>query len=270
MPVLSGRTFEARDGDGGERTVVINQTMAERYWPGENPLGRRVRARSMETQRDGSPAPWLTIIGIVGDVRTYGLESDARAEMYVSFRQRPGWTASMITVVRGTGPAARLSSELRRRGRAVDPQVPLDVGTLDDLLQNTLATRVLTLSLLSAFAAIALLLAAIGIYGVLAYAVSQRTRELALRAALGAPRAALLGLVLGAGMRVVGVGILVGIAGAIALTRVLETMLVDVAPRDPWSYGAAVAVLLAVSVVAILVPARRATRLDPMLALQGE
>jgi ABC-type antimicrobial peptide transport system permease subunit len=126
------------------------------------------------------------------------------------------------------------------------------------------------MSLLASFAAIALLLAAMGIYGVLSYAVAQRTRELALRSALGATRARLVQLVLGAGLRVIAVGLMAGIAAAIALTRMLESMLVDIEPLDPWSYGTAIAVLLGVSLAAILVPARRATRLDPMLALQGE
>ena len=270
IPIVVGRAFDERDGEGGERVTVINQTMAARYWPGENPIGRRVRAVSMEQPFDGSPAPWLTVIGVVGDVRTYGLETDPRAEMYVDYRQRPLWTTSMIAVVRGSGPASRLSDALRGAARSVDSQLAIDVGSLDDRLRDTLATRVLTMWLVSAFSAIAVVLAAIGIYGVLSYAVSQRARELALRAALGAPPARLLGLMLGAGLRVVAGGVLVGLVAAVALTRVLESMLFEVAPRDPWSYGAAIAVLLAVCMAAILIPARNATRLDPMIALQGD
>jgi ABC-type antimicrobial peptide transport system permease subunit len=224
----------------------------------------------MERGGDRTPAPWLTVIGIVGDVRTFGLETDARPEMYVHFRQRPQWTTSMTAIVRGDLPAAQLSGELRRRGATVDPQIALDIGTLDDRLSDTLATRVLTMSLLASFAAIALLLAAMGIYGVLSYAVAQRTRELALRSALGATRTRLVQLVLGAGLRVIAVGLIAGIAAAIALTRMLESMLVDIEPLDPWSYGAAIAVLLGVSLAAILVPAHRATRLDPMIALTAE
>jgi putative ABC transport system permease protein len=224
----------------------------------------------MEGGGEGTPAPWLTVIGIVGDVRTFGLETDARPEMYVHFRQRPQWTTSMTAIVRGDLPAAQLSGELRRRGATVDPQIALDIGTLDERLSDTLATRVLTMSLLASFAAIALLLAAMGIYGVLSYAVAQRTRELALRSALGATRTRLVQLVLGAGLRVIAVGLIAGIAAAIALTRMLESMLVDIEPLDPWSYGAAIAVLLGVSLAAILVPARRATRLDPMIALTAE
>ena len=270
MPILAGRSFSSMDVMGAERVAVINRTMAERFWAGENPIGQRVRARSMEAGGGGTPAPWLTVIGIVGDVRTFGLETDARAEMYVHFRQRPQWTTSMTAIVRGNLPAAQLSGELRRRGATVDPQIALDIGTLDERLADTLATRVLTMTLLASFAAIALLLAAMGIYGVLSYAVAQRTRELALRSALGATRARLVQLVLGAGLRVIAVGLVAGMAAAIALTRMLESMLVGIEPLDPWSYGAAIALLLGVSLAAVLVPARRATRLDPMIALQGE
>jgi putative ABC transport system permease protein len=172
--------------------------------------------------------------------------------------------------VRSDAQATRLGAELRRRARDVDAEVPLDVGSLQDLFRGTLATRVLTLSLLSAFSAIAMILAAVGIYGVLSYAVAQRTRELAVRAALGATRGGLLALVLRSGLRVVIAGVVVGLVGAMWAARIISSMLVDVAPFDPWSYAVAVALLVVVSVLAILVPARRATRLDPMLALSAE
>jgi predicted permease len=270
MPLVLGRTFDGSDGPATPRVVVINRTMAEKYWPGENPIGKRVRASSMERGRNGQPAPWLTVIGVVGDVRTYGLESDARPEMYVSFRQTPDWTFTMTALVRGTARASTLLPEMRRRARSIDPRIAVDAGTLGDRLRDTLAARVLTLSLLSWFAAIALLLAALGIYGVLSYAVAQRARELSVRAALGAQRHQLLGLVLRAGLRVVVLGAAAGMIASVGLTRTLESMLVGVTRNDPLTYAGALVLLLAVALAAIVVPARRATRMDPIVALRAE
>jgi putative ABC transport system permease protein len=270
MPLLTGRLFDRQDGASTQRVAVINRRLAQLYWPGENPIGKQVRARSMEAGPRGVPAPWLTIIGVVGDVRTYGLESDARPELYVLFRQTPSWTTNMTALVRGSVPASRLLREMRARAAALDPQLAVDVGTLDARLRATLAGRVLTMSLLSGFAGLALILAALGIYGVLSYAVTQRTRELAVRAALGAQRGQLLRLVLGAGLRVVVVGMLLGVVASLLLTRMLESMLVEVNAIDPISFVGAVGVLVVVSFVAILVPSLRATRLDPMIALQAE
>jgi predicted permease len=139
LPLVAGRMFNAGDGPATPRVVVINRAMAEMYWPGENPLGKRVRASSMEHGRNGQPAPWLTIIGIVGDVRTYGLERDVRPEMYVYFRQTPGWTSTMTVLVRGTARASTLLPEMRRRARAIDPRVAVDPGTLDERSRQTLA-----------------------------------------------------------------------------------------------------------------------------------
>ena len=270
MPLLRGRTFDRTDDAATPRVAVINAKMAAKYWAGEDPIGKLVRATSMERGPGGQPAPWLTIIGVVGDVRTYGLESEPRPEMYAVFRQTPSWTTGMTALVSGTLPAGRLANELRQRARAIDPLVAVDVGTLDDRLRATLGSRTLILSLLSSFAALALLLAALGIYGVLSFAVAQRTRELAVRSALGASRAALLGLVFGDGLRVMAIGVGFGLAGAFWLTRVLQSLLVDVGPTDPPSFVGAVVVLTLATLAGILVPAIRATRLDPIVALHAE
>jgi putative ABC transport system permease protein len=212
----------------------------------------------------------LSIVGIVDDLRTYGLEDDPRPEMYVFYEQTPSWTASMTAVVRGNTRASALLSEMRRRARGIDSRVAVDVGTLDDRLRATLAGRVLTLSLLSWFATIAVILAALGIYGVLSYTVAQRARELSVRAALGAQRQQLLGLVVRAGLRVVAVGAAVGVLAAIALTRTIRSMLVDVTANDPLTYAVALVILLMIALAAIVVPARRATRMDPIAALRAE
>ena len=270
IPLLAGRTFDATDGATTPRVVVINRTMATKYWPGENPIGQLVRASSMEPRRNGRPSPWLSIVGIVDDLRTYGLEDDPRPEMYVFYEQTPTWTASMTAVVRGNTRASALLSEMRRRARGIDSRVAVDVGTLDDRLRATLAGRVLTLSLLSWFATIAVILAALGIYGVLSYTVAQRARELSVRAALGAQRQQLLGLVVRAGLRVVAVGAAVGVLAAITVTRTIRSMLVDVTANDPLTYAVALVILLMIALAAIVVPARRATRMDPIAALRAE
>jgi len=267
LRLVGGRLFDKSDGPGTQRVVVINRTMAEKFWPGESPIGKLVRARSME----GTNSPWLTVIGVVGDVRGYGLESEVVPEMYVFYRQAAGWRTTVMTaLVRGSGRASNLLVEMKRRARAVDPRLAVDVGTLELRLRHRLAQRTLTMSLLSGFAGIALILATLGIYGVLSYAVAQRTRELAVRAALGARPPQLLGLVVIAGLRVVVVGLAFGVTAAFWLMRMLESLLVGVSPLDPVSFVGAIVVLFAVSLAAIIVPALRATRLDPMIALQAE
>jgi predicted permease len=271
IPLIAGRLFGNDDAAGTQRVVIINRAMAAKYWPGENPLGKLVRARSQESGPNGTTAPWLTVVGVVGDVRGYGLETDVVPEMYVYYRQASAWRTTVMTaLVRGSGRASNLLSEMRRRARVVDPRLAIDVSTLDVRLRHTLAQRTLTMSLLSAFAGMALLLAALGIYGVLSYAVAQRTRELAVRAALGARPPQLLSLVIVAGLRVVVVGLAFGIAAAFWLMRLLEALLVEVSPLDPVSFAGAIGALFAVSLAAIVIPAVRATRLDPIIALQAE
>ena len=268
MPLIAGRLFDRQDDPNGERVAIINKHLAELYWPSESPIGKQIRAQSMEARPGG--APWLRIVGVVGNVRSFGLEADVRPEMYVLYRQTPSWTMNMTALVRASVPADRLLREMRSRALAVDPHAAADVGTLDARLRATLAGRVLTMSLLTGFAGIALLLAALGIYGVLSYSVTQRTRELAVRAALGAQRGQLLRLVIGSGSRVVAFGTLLGVIAALALTRLLQSMLVEVDAIDPLSFVAAIVVLTLVAFVAILVPAVRATRLNPLIALQSE
>ncbi|HXD48486.1 MAG TPA: ABC transporter permease [Gemmatimonadaceae bacterium] len=271
IPIVAGRAFDrAQDRLGTPRVAVINQKMAATYWPGQNPIGKRVRARSMEGGGNRGPAPWLTIVGVVGDVRTYGLESQPRAEMYVAFRQVPARANFMTVAVRGDRRASTFLHAMKAAARAIDPSVPVDLRTLDDRLRDTLSIRTLILSFLTGFASLALALAALGIYGVLSFAVAQRTRELAVRAALGAQRGQLLALVLAAGAKVVAIGLVLGMMGALLLTRSLASMLVGIGATDPATYASAIIVLVAASGCAILIPALRATRLDPNIALQAE
>ncbi len=270
IPLVAGRVFDRNDALNTARVGIVNQTMARKYWPGESALGKQVRVPGMEHGAHGAPPDWITIVGVVGDVRTYGLETEPSPELYSDFRQVPSFTFAMTALVRGPSSATQLVRDVRRVAHDVDAHVPVDVGSLAQLLTRTLSARSLTMSLLSAFAGAALLLAALGIYGVLSYSVAQRTRELAVRAALGAQRRELLRLVLRSGLRVVVTGMVIGVGAAALLTRTLDALLFGVSHNDVWSYAGAVAVILVVGVAAILIPARRATRLDPMIALQAE
>jgi hypothetical protein len=248
--------------------AVINRSMAQQYWPGENPVGRQLRAASMERQADGQ-APWITIVGVVGDVRHWGMEAEARAEMYVDYRQVSAWAYGMTAVVRG-GAAVSLLPAVQRRLRELDPTVAVVMGTLRDRLDRSLANRRFVMSVLTGFSGLALLLAAIGLYAVLAYSVSRRTRELAVRTALGATRKQLLWLVFSGAARVVVVGMLIGTAAAALLSRSMKVFLVDIVPLDPVSFALAATVLVGIATLATLVPALRATRAHPSAALQQE
>ncbi|HUG40438.1 MAG TPA: ADOP family duplicated permease [Longimicrobiales bacterium] len=274
IALLEGRSFDRRDQRGTERVTVVNRSMADRYWPGESPIGMRVKAYSMEG-RDGTPetAPWLTVVGLVEDIRHHGHVGDTDPEMYVSLRQAPhAWHLSaMTTVVRGRPglPADRLASPVRAAFREQDPGLAVEIATLDARLSELLSTRGMILVVLAGFAALSLLLAALGLYGLLSFAVSRSMREMGIRSALGAQRARILWLVLRRALGVVVIGAAAGLVVAFWATRLLEALLVDVAPRDPVSFAAALAVLLAVSTAAALVPARRATRADPVESLRA-
>jgi predicted permease len=268
IPVLAGRAIDHTDGASRAPVAVINQAMAEAYWPDENPIGRTVRAVSQEGFLDG--APWLTIVGVVGNVRHWGAETDVQREMYVAY-QRVAWRAvSMTAVVRGTLPTVELLPQVRRVVRAADPEVAVEVTTLGAKLSRSLASRRFIMSVLTGFGGVALLLAAVGLYGLLSYAVAQRSRELAVRAALGAKPVQLLGLVFKGASIVVLIGGAIGLVGALAVSRAMTGLLVDIAPTDLASYLTSTLVLGGAAVLAVLIPAARAARLDPMRVLQAE
>lgn len=269
IPLLAGRDFNASDGPDTPPVVIINRAMARKYWPGASPIGERVRATSMEGSR-ATPAPWRTIVGVVGDIRAYGLQSDELPEMYSFYQQAPGRTSTMTALVRGQGWATALFKEMRRRARVVDRQIPVDVSTIDQLLQGTLGWRTLTMSLLTALAGISLSLAALGIFDLLSFAVAQRARELAVRAALGAQPRDIVRIIAGAGARVVFAGVVIGGAAALALTRVLNSMLFAVTSRDPVNLAVAAGILACAAALAALLPAYRASRVDPAKVLQSE
>lgn len=270
VPLLEGREFASTDLADGPRVVLINRAAARVGWPGQSPVGQRFRATGFERGPAGEPAPWLTIVGVVGDLRQWGPYIDPRPEMYVLFRQVPAYTTAMTAVARTATPPAGLIPAARERLRAIDPAVALEFGTFDGALDRLLAPQRLPVSLLSGFGVFALLLTALGLYGLLAYSVSLRQRELALRAALGARRGQLVRTAALGGLRLVAIGALVGLVGAAGASRFLAAMLFDITPFDPLTYALVTGILAAVALLAILPPVLRGTRLDPARALNVE
>ena len=261
---LAGRTFTDQDRADAPGVVIINETLARQGWPGQDPLGRRMRGGG-----DNSRAPWLTVVGIVPDLRRADLRRQIRPEVYLTTLQLT--PRSQMLLVRTTGDPAAIVPSIRREARALDPRLPLfAAGTLDRQVTATLASPRFRAVLLAAFAVIAVLLAAIGIYGVTAHAVGQRTHEVGIRMALGARRIDVLRLILAQHLRPALAGLGLGIAAALALSRSLRTLVYGIGVADPASYIAMAAGLLAVAAAACWIPARRATRIDPLSALRTQ
>ena len=267
VPLLRGRTFDQRDAAEATPVVVIDRELAERYWPGEDPIGRRILRGLPE---EDNKSPWYTVVGIVGSIKTVGLtEPDTVGTVYFSAQQLP--TRSLALVVKTALPEEQVVAAVRREVLRADPELPLfDVKTMDARLSESLANRRTPMMLLAAFAAVALLLAAIGVYGVLAYAVRERTREIGIRVALGAQREQVLRQVLWQGARMVVLGLALGFAGAVAATRAMASQLYGIGPTDPRVFTAVAATLVAAALVACLMPSLRATRVDPLTALRYE
>ena len=260
-----GRLFDARDLRQAPGVAVVSETLAKRYWPGEDPIGRRI---TFGTDEKGEPY-WTTIVGIVADVRQKGLHAEPRPEIYVSSLQSPARYGTLI--VQSGLDAAGLAASVRREVQAVDGDIPLyDVKTMREVLDGSLAARRFNMALLALFAAVAVLLAGVGLYGVLAYMVTQRTHEIGVRMALGARPRDVLRLVVGQGMSLALGGVLLGTLGALGLTRLLSSLLVGVATTDPWTFGFVAVLLSGVACLACFVPARRAARVDPLIALRYE
>ena len=265
IPLVDGRRITAADREGAVEVAVVNRAMAERMWPGESPLGGRFTFGD-PTAPD---AEWLEIVGVVGDVRHGDLTTEPDMEVYLPMDQNPFPTA--VLVLRTGADPESLTSGVREAVRAVDPSLPVyRVQTLDQVVGDALADQRFSAALLGVFAGLALVLASLGVYGVLSYAVSQRTRELGLRMALGAPRERVLRQVIGEGMVLVAIGVAAGTAGAFAASRLLGSLLYEVGTADPLTYAAVPALLVLVGLVAVWLPARRATRVEPVVALRTE
>ena len=260
--LLEGRTFTAQDIAGRPTALVINQTMAQRFWPGQSALGKRVVMKDW-----GPPLPGQ-IVGVVSDVKQDSLETTTQPAIYYSFAQFEPGTLTTYLVVRTAGAPLDLAAAMRDQVWAVDRDQPVNVVLMEQIISGSLERRRYVLVLLGAFAGLALLLAVVGIYGVIAYSVVQRTREFGIRMALGAqPRQVLL-MILRQSARTVSAGLALGILAALAATRVLASLLFGVGPRDPLTLAVMAAILLGVALAASMIPARRAAGVDPMVALR--
>lgn len=266
ITTLAGRKFEERDQDAkGPVVVVVNQTFAKHFWPGLRPqavLGKRIRY-------PGSRNPWFTVVGVTRDTKHYGLDQEMIPSVFLPFGVSP--RRSMTIAVRTAGDPRTLVAPARGAIRQLDPDLPMyDVRTMRERLDRSLWMRRAYSWLFAAFAAVAMLLAAAGIYGVVSFTVSQRTREIGIRMALGARPGQVLASVLGSGMALVAAGMALGLAGALGASALLKSLLFGVSERDVVAYAAALLLVLAVGVLANYIPARRAARVDPMTALRFE
>lgn len=270
MRLSSGRFFDATDTPDGVQTVLINETLAREYFPGENPLGQRIRVFG------GDQSPWRTIVGVVADYHHNGLLSPVKRSWYVPLNQ---WANSaggntrraMTLAMKTTADPRSLIAPVRSMVQQMDPDLPLtQVTTMEEVLAAATQEQRFTMSLMAGFAALALVLAAVGIYGVISYSVSRRTREIGIRLALGADVGAVRALVLRQGLMPAVSGIAIGLVLAVLLTRYLRTLLYGVAPLDPITFGTIPVLLLAVATASVLIPAARASRVAPVEALRGE
>ena len=267
IALTEGRYFDQRDNEQSMPVAIVNETMARQYWPGQNVLGRRFKIGGLDED-----TPWIQIVGIAADVRQMGLDEPVKAEMYLPYQQDENpWYAPRDLAIRTSGDTANLVSSVRQIVHEVDPDQPIsNVATMSEVFGTEAAQRRMGMIMLAAFAGLALLLASLGIYGVLAYFVTQHTNEIGVRIALGASRGNILALVLKKGMGLTLLGIAIGIAASFALTRLMSSLLFGVKAADPLTFVAVPLLLAIVALVACWIPARRATRVDPMIALRYE
>ncbi len=271
--LVRGRAFTDQDRQGSPRVMIINEALAREAFPGQDAIGKRIAC--CEPGPDGSPV-WKEVVGVAGDVRAQGLGEDPSPEFYLPMLQAPGaawtWTDRTMTVaVRSRSEALSLMPTLRRAVAQVDPSLPLyNLGTMQGRVADSLAESRFSTMLLTVFGALALTLAAVGVYGVISYGVAQRTREIGIRVALGAQRRDVMAMIVRHGALLAGIGLVLGLGGALALSRLIGSLLFRVSPTDPPTFATGVVVLTAVAVLAAALPARRAARTDPMTALRNE
>ena len=265
IPLLAGRQFTDQDTDTTPNAVMISETMAKRFWPGENAIGKRLAAGRVRTDAD-----WIQVVGIVKDVRQFELNAEPRPQMYVSYRQADFFAPEDLVVKTNVDPA-NMAASVRKAVWEIDKDQPVsNIKTMEEILADSIARQRFSMLLLGVFAGVALLLAAVGIYGVMSYSVAQRTHEIGIRMALGAQTGAVLKLAVGYGLKLVVAGVLIGLIAAFALTRLMSTLLFGVTPTDPATFALISLLLIGVAAVASYIPARRATKVDPLIALRYE
>ena len=259
--LIRGRSFTEGDEDGKQPVAIIDETTARKYWPTRDPLGRRVRFGRDPTR------PWMTVVGIIKDIKSDGLDIDGVPHIYVSTYQDPGRQLSVV--LRTSLPATLLEPQIRHEIQSIDPGLPVfSVSSMNDILDRSLASRRFSADLVGGFAGLAVLLASIGIYGLLAYMVGQRSREIGLRMALGARRDDILKLFLRKGVALAGVGIIAGVVVSASTASMMASLLYGVRPHDPVVFVIVPLLLFAIAILASYLPARRATKVDPMIALR--
>jgi putative ABC transport system permease protein len=271
IPLRSGRYFTDQDSESSEPVAIISQRVADTFFRNENPLGKRVLSVNDASREELDQAEkWPKIVGVVGDVKHLGLENRDSADLYVCYAQRPRRIGDMIVTVRTAIVPAALAPALRQEVKKLDANLPVSLEAMGQIFARSTATRRYNVILLGAFAALALLLAVIGIYGVMSYAVSQSAREIGIRMALGAQAGDVLKLVVGQGLLLTLIGVGAGVAGALALTQLLANLLFEVTTTDPLTFVGMPVLLVSAALVACYIPARRATKVDPLVALRRE
>jgi putative ABC transport system permease protein len=261
IPLIRGRLFSAVDTEKSQPVVLIDKKMADRFWPKGDAVGKRIRRDEKQ--------PWLTIAGVVGVVKEYGLDSDTRMVVYYPHSQEPG--GAMFVVARTTSDPAVVADAIVQQVRAIDSDVPVyDTETMQQRVRGSMARQRFAMAMLGAFACVAMILAAFGVYGVMSFLVTQGTGDIAIRMALGAQRVSILSLVLRQGMGLALLGVVVGLIGAVSLTHVMRGLLFGVSTTDPLTFSAVAILLTLVALAACYFPARRAMRVDTMVALRYE
>jgi predicted permease len=264
VPLIRGRFFADQDTKESQRVVIVDENMARNYWPNADPIGKRLKFGGAD-----SDSPWMTVVGVVANVKHYALDTDSRVALYTPHLQ--GGAGSLSIAVRTTADPLGMAAAVTREARALDPNLPLyDVKTMEQWLSESLARRRFAMLMLGLFAVVAMLLAGAGIYGVMSYTVEQRIREIGIRVALGAQTRDVLRLVVRRGMSLTGIGVALGLTAAIAATRVMANLLFGVRATDPLTFVLIALLLALVALAACWIPAWRATKVDPMVALRCE
>lgn len=267
MQLREGREFDPRDGASAEKVAVVNETFAKRMWPGESAIGKQLKQGWPETPED--VAPWRRVVGVVNDVKLNGVDQDTPMQAFLPYTQNPSRSAALVA--RTSVDPASVGTALAAAVNSLDKELPVTrMLPMTQLMSAAVARQRLSTVILGVFAGVAVLLAAVGLYGVVSHGVTERTREIGVRMALGAERATVLRLFVLHGVKMAAAGTLVGLAGAYLLTKWIETLLFQVTPTDPATFAIVASGLLIVAAIACYIPARRAARIDPLAALRVE